>query len=224
MTDARLTDTRLRELYAQGLDASGGRKSEHCPAPDVMLALVRGEGDERERLATLDHVMACSECSREFELLRAIDRASAESASGGVPAATRVTPMPRSGSWRRYAPLALAASIIVAVGVILLDRDVERDVLRGDVTSVALVGPQGEAQAGLPIDFTWRRIADALRYELEVLDATGNVAYSATTADTTAMAPGASLKAGDYRWWVRASTGTGDQRVSEMRRLRVRSQ
>jgi hypothetical protein len=144
--------------------------------------------------------------------------------TGVVPPATGVTPMRRPASWRRYAPLALAASIIVALGVSLLDRDVGRDVLRGDATSVALVGPQIEVQAGLPVEFTWRHVADALRYELEVLDATGNVVYSATTADSTAMAPGASLIAGDYRWWVRASTRTGDQRVSEMRRLRVRSQ
>lgn len=219
MTDARLTDSRLRDLYARALDTPDERKG--CPEPEAMLALVRGAGDEGQRLGTLDHVMACAECSREFELLRAIDRATGDDASGVVPPLTRVTPMRPRASWRRYAPLAIAATILVAVGVNLADRDGGRDVMRGEQATVALVGPPDEVRAGVPVEFAWRRNPDALRYDLEVLDATGNVKYAATTADTTATASGVTLPPGDYRWWVRASTRTGDQRASEMRRLRV---
>lgn len=219
MNDARLTDARLRDLYARGLHTPHERRE--CPTPEAMLALVRGEGDEEQRLASLDHVMACAECSREFELLRALDRADAEDASGVVPRPTRVTPMRRSSPWRRYAPLAIAATILVAVGVQLAGRDAGRDVMRGDPATVALVSPPTEVLFGVPVEFTWRRVADALRYELEVLDAAGNVTHAATTADTTATVSGATLPPGDYRWWVRAATGVGDQRASEMRRLRV---
>lgn len=219
MTDARLTDTRLQDLYARGLDTPGERRG--CPVPDAILAIVRGEGDEAQRLETLDHVMACAECSREFELLRAIDRATADDASGVVLPATRITPMRPRSSWRRYAPLAIAATILVAVGVNLATRDGGRDVMRGDQATVALVSPPVEVRAGVPVEFAWRNVPDALRYDLEVLDATGNVTYAATTADTMATASGATLPPGDYRWWVRASTRAGDQRASEMRRLRV---
>lgn len=219
MSDARLTDTRLRDLYARALDTPDERKG--CPEPEDMLALVRGEGDEGKRLETLDHVMACANCSREFELLRAIDRANADDASGGAGPETRVTPLRPRTSWRRYAPLAIAAMILVAVGVNLANRDGGRDVMRGEQTTVALVGPADEVPAGVPVEFAWRKHPDALRYELEVLDTTGNVTYAASTADTMATASGTTLPPGDYRWWVRASTRTGDQRASEMRRLRV---
>lgn len=224
MTDARLTDTRLRELYARRLDAAR-RTGERCPEPDALLAVVRGEGEEDVRLATLDHVMACGECSREFELLRALDRANAESASGVVTPAVAATPIRRPASWRRYAPVALAASVLVLIGVSLLSRDGGRGVTRGDRTAVALISPRTEVEAGAPIVFVWRPVSDALRYELEVLDASGSVAYSASTADTAATVPLSTLTPDvDYRWWVRAATGAGDQRASEMRRLRVRRQ
>ena len=218
MTDSRLTDAKLRDLYARALHAPDGRKG--CPDPGAIHALVRGEGDENQRLDMLDHVMSCEECSREFELLRAIDRASAENA-GSVPT-TNVRPIGRQVSWRRYAPLALAASIIIAAVVGLFGRDAGRDVIRGDQAAVVLVAPATEVQQGAQVQFAWRPIVDALRYELEVLDATGNAAYSATTTDTTAMLAGTTLTPGDYRWWVRTVTGAGDQRASGMRLLRVR--
>jgi len=210
------------------LAVPGRRAGEWCPTPDAMLALVRGEGDEEERLATLDHVTACDECSSEFELLRAIDRASSESASGIASERADVVPMRRRASWRRYAPFALAASLVVAIGVSVLNRDAgrdARDVTRGDLTTVTLIAPPTEVQAGAPLEFVWRSFPDALRYELEVLDAAGNVAYSAITSDTMVTAADATLTPGRYyRWWVRARTGGGDQRVSEIRRLRVRSE
>jgi hypothetical protein len=70
VTEARLTDARLRDLYARGLHTPDERRG--CPDADTMLALVRGEGAEEQRLATIDHVMSCEACSREFELLRAL--------------------------------------------------------------------------------------------------------------------------------------------------------
>ncbi len=92
-----MTDARLQELYQQMLDAREDADRAHCPAPEDLQALVAREGAEAERLATLDHVMACRSCQREFELLRALRRAA-----------------PQERRWRPVT-LALAASIVVAV-------------------------------------------------------------------------------------------------------------
>ena len=233
-----MTESRLRELYEQALAARGAGARERCVTPEAMLALVRREGSEDERLATLDHVMACAACSRELELLRAIERAGAESgaADAVTPAAEReatadVVPIrPRARpTWQRFVPLALAASLLLAIGVGVLQRDggpgVE-DVVRGDVVGVTLLAPAAEVARGAPVTFAWRPVPDAVRYELELLDATGTVVYSATTGDTTAMMGDARRlePGGEYRWWVRGVDAGGAQRASAMRHLRVRSE
>ena len=238
MTHARFTDTRLRELYERRLGAPDAGRRQRCASPEDMLALVRREGTEEERLATLDHVMSCGECIGEFELLRSLERAGVESSaaeaspsqSATEPRADVVPLRPRP-SWRRFAPLALAASVVLAVGVGLFRGDGRPgtgDVTRGGESAVTLLAPGIDVAAGggAPFTFVWRPVAGALRYELEVLEASGAVAFSATTADTIAAVPDPRrLTPGiEYRWWVRAVDAAGAQRASEMRRLRVRSE
>ena len=46
-----------------------------CVSPEQLVALVDGRVPEIKRLELLDHVMACSRCRREFELLKAISEA-----------------------------------------------------------------------------------------------------------------------------------------------------
>ena len=118
-----MSDDRLRELYAiaQGdrPDGPGGEP----PAPEVIAALVRREGPEEERLATLDHVMSCAECRRDFDLLRAVERAGIESGAAG-----------RAGGKRGwFMSAALAASVLLAVGVgRMVLRSGGDDTTRGD--------------------------------------------------------------------------------------------
>ena len=223
VTNARLEDKQLRELYDRMLDArrTGGRVQ--CTSPERILAVVRRTGSDEDRLTTLDHVMSCGECAREFELVRAIEDVGMESV-----AAPRPVPAPPRASWRRYTPLALAASLVLAVGVGLLWRGVPpgSDGITRGTSAVTLLAPPTEARSDGGIAFVWRPVAGAVRYELEVVDSAGAVAFSTSTPDTTATLPNAIRLAPDaeYRWWVRASDATGAQRASEMRRLRVRNQ
>ncbi len=203
-----MSDDRLRELYAAGRTAG----AEH-PAPEAIHALVRREGPEDARLATLDHVMACEECHREFDLLRAIEQAETERVAAARPGARR--------AW--LVPVALAASLLLAVGIgrSVLRPDGE-DTTRGAADDVVLVQPGREASAGDALSFTWRAVAGASGYELEVLDAGGGVAASASTTDTTASPLSAkALPAGDYRWWVRAATTDARALRSALRPLRL---
>ena len=206
-----MSDERLRELYA-GVLAAGPPAGRAHAAPGAIAALARREGSEDERLATLDHVMACPECKRDFDLLRAVERAGTESGAAARGWAGR--------GWR--GPLALAAMLMLAVGVSLLVRSPAGDVTRGDDTAVILLQPGPEALIREPVTFAWRPVAGAQRYELEVLDAAGNVAASATTPDTIA-APDAmrALPVGNYRWWVRASTRDARTVRSTLRALQL---
>lgn len=189
-----MSDERLRELYTAAL---AGRPADQAhPAPEALAALARRAGPEADRLATLDHVMSCAGCRRDFDLLRTVERAGVQAGVAGRGAARR----------RWFMPTALAASLLLAVG---LGRQLLRhpdDATRGGETgALALVQPGSEMPAGQPVSFAWRPVAGASRYELELLDSRGAVAASAATADTSASpAEARALPPGEYRWWVRA--------------------
>ena len=223
MADERLTDVRLRELYERALLERGTAERAGCVSPEAIYALVRREGTEQRRLETLDHVMACAACSREFELLRSIERAGEQTGAVGTPA-------PRSWAtrgWRQVAPFALAASVLVVAGVGVWQKVVRQDgpeVERGTSDAVTLLVPLADAVASAPVSFAWRAVPGARRYELEVLDAGGTPVYALTTGDTVVtLADVGRLRAGaEYHWWVRVTDEAGSQRTSPMRRLRAR--
>jgi hypothetical protein len=213
--DELVNEERLREVYA-GVMASRGAmagRTVACPSPEAVLALVRREGSESSRLATLDHVMSCAECRSEFDLLRSIELAGA--AAG---AAAR----PGRRSW--LVPAALAASVLLAVviGRLALPTAPESEVVRsGADGGVTLVAPPPESPAGSPILFAWHPIPGAARYRLEVLTSDGEVALEAEIADTAITLQGAAgLAPGDYKWWVGASSAGTDAR-SALRPLRL---
>lgn len=205
-----MSDERLRELYAGTMARKPSAGAKHV-SPEEIAALARREGDEADRLRTLDHVMSCAECRKELDLLRSVEQAGKREGTKSV-----------KRSW--IVPTALAASVVLAVGVgrtvLQSGRD---DATRGDESAaVALLQPGPEAVAGDSIIFIWRPVPNARRYELELMDPAGNVAASAETADTTAAPPAArQLPAGDYRWWVRATTSDARALRSPLRPLRL---
>ena len=215
-----MNDERLRELYRKGLDRDAGSSSPGAPTcvtPEQLLALVRREGAEESRLRTLDHVMACSSCRREFDLLRAVEQAGVE--SGARPGAR--------WQWQRVVPIGLAASLLLALGVtIVLNRAGERpDHLRGAPAGVTLLAPAAQVAAQEPITFVWRPVRHANRYVLELLEGNGGGAtvLSRETSDTTLVLDPKLFQPGaQYQWWVRAVTPAGEL-SSPVRTLRLRN-
>jgi hypothetical protein len=207
-----VTDERLRELYATAVRGRTGRPGGEHPAPEAIAALVRREGAEEARLATLDHVMSCAECRRDFDLLSAVERAGLESGAAGRAGARR--------SW--FMPAALAASLLIAIGVgRTLTRPAD-DTTRGGGggSAIALLQPAAAAVAGDSLIFAWRPVPGASSYALELLDSGGSVAASAQTTDTTASPTAVrALPPGEYRWWVRAATPDGRPLRSPLRAL-----
>ena len=213
MTDEQLREAYRRAVATRGPSASGSRDG--CPAPEALETLVRRDGAEPARLATLEHVMSCASCRSEFELLRAIEVARA-----------REMPARRLHAWRRPLTLALAASVMFAAVLgpgRSVWRDWRSDATRGDATGIALVLPADGATAGAePVRFVWRPVEGATAYTLEVMTVDGALMHGASTRDTTLVVPElASLAAGEYRWWVRTQVAGGEVR-SELQSISVR--
>jgi hypothetical protein len=207
----KVTEAQLKDAYQAHLARTRtGRAS--CPSPEAIQTLVRREGDESARLATLDHVMSCRDCRAELDLLRTVEEAGTR--AGAAPARRR---------WMM--PAALAATLLVAVGLGRVALRPPDDAVRsGDVGRVELVAPGAEVTAGAPVSFAWRPVDGASRYRLEVLNESGDLAIEAETHDTALVSDSAArLAPGLYQWWVIALSPAPGPR-SELRRLRVVAQ
>ena len=214
-----MNDERLRGVYRTILaqnSGSTGAGAASCVSPEQLLDLVRREGAEQSRLATLDHVMACPLCHHEFDLLRAVEQAGVES---GARARTR-------WRWHSLAPIGLAASLLLALGVAIgLNRAGERpDQPRGASDGVTLLAPTTQVAAAEPITFVWRPVRHASRYVLELLEGSGGGAtvVSRETSDTAVVLDPELFQPGaQYAWWVRAVTPAGEL-TSPLQPLRLR--
>ena len=202
-----MTDDRLRKAYqARAAPASSAAR----PTPEELARLVAGEGSEDERLALLNRVLADPVSAREFELLRAIHQAASS---------TRAQPR-----WRRTTvPLALAASVLVAVVGVVTLRNRPADVTRAPRADGAPVqlSPAADERVAGAISFLWNAVPGARGYRLELLTDAGSVATTLATSDTSASytPTGAAGAPGAYRWVVVALFPEGREVPSRARRL-----
>lgn len=213
-----MTDEELRRAYAR---ATSRREAERarCPGPEALLAAVRRDGPERQRLETLDHAMQCAACRREVELLRAIEVSRRADAGESV----------RRIRIQRPLAIALAASLLLAVAIGPARRwlgdpaDVTRDAPGGAEVAVLLPADEAAAEASAPLVFSWRPVPGASGYVVDVLTPQGAVRASVAAADTSATLAAGALAPGEYRWLVRAATPGGERR-SAVRHLFVRGE
>jgi hypothetical protein len=210
-------DEALKAAYAPALRESTTTHGPDCPTETELLLAVRGEGNEDERLRVLDHALKCPACRRELALLHAVS-------TGEMRAAPRAI---RQLSWSRWMPAALAASLVLAIGLAglgrLRNRGAEEIARAGAAGGPALVTPaNGTAVPAGLVRFAWRPVAGVVRYTLEVDATDGTVLYSTQTRDTVVTATIAATAVGENRWLVRAQMDDGSERRSETRVLRVR--
>lgn len=195
-------EERLRARYQGAIARRGAADGEPVPL-ERLEALASSRLTGEEALALLDRVMSDPELRREFELLQAIHLAA-------MPPARRTLP--------RWIGLAAAAVLVVALPFgwrALGDRGAPEGppLVRGGAVGVALLAPAERATVDAPVTLVWGALPDAVRYRVEVLDATGAVAVDAETPDTslvldrTALAPSR-----PFRWSVEAVTPGGLRR------------
>ncbi len=201
-----MSDGDLRKAYQARRSDAG---DSGAPGPEEIRGLVAGEGAEAERLRILDRVFASKGAQAEFELLRAIDQ-------GARSAAARPW-------WGRVAPLALAASVLLAVvGVVTLrNRAIEPTRAPTAEGAPVQLRPLPDARVEGAIPFLWRPVPGARGYRLELLTDAGTVVTAIETADTTASYTpiGAGGTQAAYRWVVVAVLPEGVEVASPPRRL-----
>ena len=208
-----LTDDTLRREFA-----SLAMPPDRQPTADEIADLVDGTGDERERLDTLDRLMATPEGAAELAMVRALRDGIADDVATSIP---MVPPAVRVRRWWRPAALAAAAVVAVVIGTRAIgDRDAGR-VLRSADASVTLVTPRDGATAAGGVTFVWQRIPDA-SYEVEVYSAGGLPVLQRETSDSALSLTAGAVPRGDYRWWVTARLDDGTQVRSATRRLELR--
>jgi hypothetical protein len=215
-----MNDDRLRGLYQKSLAQGSGSSAPGaatCVTPEQLLELVRREGAEERRLRTLDHVMVCPSCRHEFDLLRAVEQAGVES---GARPRTR-------WQWQSVAPIGLAASLLLALGLAIgINRAGEDpDQPRGTTAGVTLLAPGSQVDADESITFVWRPVRHANQYILELLEEGGGGAtvLSRETSDTALVLDPRLFQPGrQYAWWVRAVTPAGEL-TSPLQPLRLRN-
>ncbi|MEP6733254.1 MAG: hypothetical protein ABJE10_21605 [bacterium] len=208
-----LHDGEMRRAYQALLREREGIRGQAVPL-ERMRDLVEGRGDEAERLATLDAVMADAESAKEFELLRAL-------VANRPP--TRV-------SWARrpYLLATVAAAAVIMIVAIPLARSsfgpVNTDPDRSGVQAAVLLRPSTEASPLTSRKFEWRSVTGARSYVLEILTSAGTPVFTTRTSDTTiTLPPDVRIEPGvEHRWWVSSELADGSQRRSAFRRLMVR--
>lgn len=211
-----MTEQELRDSYAGAIAGRGEGGRDACCAPDAIVALVQRDGAEATRMTTLDHVMSCESCRREFDLLTAIERAGRHETRRSV---ERI-------HWRRYATIAVAASLVLAVGLgrghWFGEQRAADDMVRGqDSPGVVLLAPEEGASLAEAGVFTWRAFPGATRYTFELVDAGGNVRFSRQLPDTSMTADKVGVAPGDYQWIVRVTGEDGVERRSVPRAIRI---
>ena len=191
-------DERLRLAYRASLEARAHASRGSHPEPEALVAVAERSGSEAVRLEVLDHVMSCSTCSRDLDLLRA------SLAAAG---------MPRQRTWFRSPSvgiMAIAATLLLVAGVklFLTSGDLETGPrLRGAAAvSTYPVRWLPAGAAGL----AWHPVADASSYRLEVIDAAGVAVVDSTMRDTTfVLFDSAARNRRGLTWTVTATLGDG---------------
>ena len=203
-------DERLRQAYRGAvLDLAGRADRGSHPEPEALVAVAERSGSEAVRLEVLDHVMACDECRRELDLVRASLLAAG---------------MPRQRTWFRspaIGMMAIAATLLVVAGVRLFmasstDPEAGSRLRGGSAVTTYPVRWLPSVGAGL----AWRPTAGAESYRLELVDETGAAVVDSTMRDTTFVVVDSLLRGRrELMWSVSATLGDGSSVTSLPARL-----
>jgi hypothetical protein len=199
-----------------------------CPAPEVFLDAAEGRLAQGAVAEIADHVQRCPACAAEARLAREfaeagpsvsekdVDYVSARLAAVRPWGRAAVPAQRRMARWR--VPLALAASVLVAVALLRvvdlapeLPGAPDTDVMRGSF--VDPVAPRGDIQLA-PDSLQWMAVLGADYYRVQIRTIDDSVLWEARSAGTSAVIPGEvqdKLNASvTYYWQVGAYNAAGE--------------
>ncbi len=189
--------------------------SQRHPEADELSAYLEGSLEETDRTRVEAHLAGCDDCRADVvEVWRLFQ------------------PQPRRRVW--YVAAGLAAAGLA--GILLFAPSLNEStpagpVLRGPTTdlpaaasAVQIVQPrEGATLAADDVRFTWRAAAPGASYRVTVTDQTGDVVWSASTADTAASLPPDSVLSREqtYFWYVDALMPDGTSTTSGVHEFRT---
>lgn len=153
-----------------------------CPDPEAFVGFFLNEAGPAEREAFLDHILDCSSCRVQFEILKGVGREfrcregelsrSARASWKELRAQERGT----RSAWAAFKSARWATSCLLAVGLLaaayfVFLRPASRDVLRSaEKPQLRLVEPKGQIPKP-PAVFKWTPVQKAEGYRLRLIDA-----------------------------------------------------
>lgn len=161
--------------------------------------LACGELDDAARDAAFDHIVSCERCAPIWRGLLTLK--SEAQAEGLIP-----RDMPAPFAWRSpVVALALAATLVVAVGSVLVTRHpVDQSALRGARAAQVEGLMMATDAAGVPT-FIWTPVATATRYRIDVFSSDGLPIWTREVeAAPTRWPDDVPRTKGAYRWRVQA--------------------
>jgi hypothetical protein len=160
-----------------------------------------------ERALLFHHILSCATCSEVWRSVLALEsEASAEGLLHDRPAASRFP-------WRsRMMPLALAATVLLAIGGVLMMRQSTPpvDTVRGIVALPPVEGlMMAYSSDGVP-NLVWTPVPGATTYRVEVFTEDGRPFWSGDMTGPPIQWPaGLPRLKGAYRWRVEAEGAAG---------------
>ena len=230
-----MNDNGIAQFFRPGPDCQ--------PVDELSASLNLPEGSSQRR-AVENHVVTCSYCHNELELLHVFesgairdDEREAVEAIAGRLAPVNLKPPKASAAWwqRLFSPpgfaaaLALAAALIIAVN---LDRGGPHPIANGapdTLRSAPLraLSPLGEVQ-GVPQEFRWTPVPGASTYSLSVMEVDRTPVFSEKVPGTSLPIPshvGKLFQTGKVlQWNVIAYDNSGRELASTaLQRFQIKS-
>jgi hypothetical protein len=205
----------VRDAFAWALDAERASAPTAVPDDDALNLLIDADGSDDERFALIEQLLGSPDGAR--TLAHVIAARTSTAGSDEYFAATDISPaVPRgfvdgkAGVRRRDAlsglkPLLLAASLMLVAGTswYVYSLPPAGDEVRSLGSAVELEAVQS-VPARAPITLRWKPLRSDARYTVEVLDSNDTPVFTSETNTTQTVLETTTLKAGTYRWFVRA--------------------
>lgn len=195
-----MNEERMRDLYARHTAFRAATDPPCQVSLEAMIEVLEHHGSEDHRREIMAEILRNPACREEFELLRAMVRASEGVTIPAEAERSHKTPLFTPLQWR------WAAGIIVVVGIGLIGlmlRPRPADQMRGGASEVAMYGPRDQERVRSLPGFVWGRVEGAIDYRFQLLSESGQVVYSASGTDTVAFVPSdVPVAPGRYLWNV----------------------
>jgi hypothetical protein len=235
----KLIDEQLRELYRQQT-ARSARGTADCLPEELLHRTVAAELSADEQRRVIRHLRNCSDCAREYRVVRASKQWTSGIAAvfGGQSATPRTRPAPLGGErplavlWNRimfkpgWRVGALAAMVVIVAGISLMvwrstlpvgsPEPLERGVAG---LAMKVDPPDGAHLSEAPRKLIWNEVKGAEGYHVALYDFELTLIWESSQVNTTSIeipdSVRTSLPRGRVYWRVFVATGI-ERRQSDL--------